>query len=344
MSRPSAPAPDLASILRGGWGIVAAIDPLERRWFSGKVLARCETVDGAWCLAGAPGGSAERVHAGARLQARLVAGGCRVIPEIRPTLAGDVVYQAAGRAWTLAGWVDGAPVYEQGEWTGPMLEQLGRAAGELHRIGRDLVGPGSAPAQAPDQYWTCDWSRFDDWARRRWRELLADPEVRGSQQLSAVREVIVPGVDALRSLGPTRLRALTVTHGDLWVEHVLFDADRLTAIIDLDGLRAGDGHGDLAALLSDFADLAPGRCAWVVRGYRAERAVTDQDFAAIPATVIRQHLLTLLERIRRWQELPGRRDDLIRPTAFWRRSLLAALDLDPGGWASAVIAAEAGRR
>lgn len=345
MSGPPRPVPDLASILRCGWGIAGAIHPLETRWFTGKVLARCESGGGAWCLAGAPDVSRERIGAGALLQSRLIAGGCRVIPEIRPTLAGELVHGAGGRSWTLTGWVDGEPVHEQREWTAAMLEQLGRAVGELHRTGRELVAPGSVPGQAPDQYWTGDWSRFDDWARRRWRELLAVPEVRGSRQLSPLLEVIALGVDALQSLGPTGIRNLTITHGDLWTEHVLFGGGgRLAAIIDLDGLRVGDGHGDLAALLSDFADLEPDRCASVVRGYRRECVVTDADLAAIRATVVRQHLLTLLERIRRWRELPDRRDDLITPTAFWQRSLPAAVDLDPGRWTRRVTAREAWQR
>lgn len=118
---------------------------------------------------------------------------------------------------------------------------------------------------------------------------------RGGGHIAAVR--LFPIVINVVSPAPGRLIAdlslhRSVAHEDLYTEPVLFTPDgRLSAIIDLDGLDIGDGHGDLSALISDFANLEPELCAHVVRGYRTECEASGEDLLAAHATTIRRHLL-----------------------------------------------------
>jgi aminoglycoside phosphotransferase (APT) family kinase protein len=161
-----------------------------------------------------------------------------------------------------------------------------------------------------------------------------------SAELEPLRTSIALGLDALPSLGAPRIRNLTIAHDDLWTEHVLFSQHgRLAAIIDLDGLDVGDGHGDLSALLSDFANLEPERCVHVVRGYRSEVDISSEDLVAACATTIRHHLLALMDRIRLWQGRRDRRADLISPTRYWQRSIGTAVELDTVRWVSAILEA-----
>jgi len=277
------------------------------------------------------------VATSANFHARLQEAGCRVLPTIRATRTGEFLHHDGIRVWTLTSWEEGAPEHEHATWTGSMLEQLGRSVGELHRLGRRVVHEGPVP-QCPPTNWAGDWTEFDRWAVRRWDMLMSDSEVATAPELEPLRRCIALGLDALASLGTPRIRNLTIAHDDLWTEHVLFSKDgQLAAIIDLDGLDAGDGHGDLTALLSDFANLEPLLCAHVVQGYRSEIAISSEDLVAARATAIRHHLLVLMERIRLWQDRPDRRADLILPTAYWQRSIRTAVALNTDSWVSAIL-------
>jgi Ser/Thr protein kinase RdoA (MazF antagonist) len=339
---PSEPLPiDVDSALRAGWQVdPSAVHPVHARWFTGKVLVRCDTSEGAWCLAGSPVAYRDRVATGAGHQARLIEAGCSVIPAIRATVNGCLVHEEAGHVWTLTRWIDGSLEDDHKLWNASMLEDLGGAVGELHRLGRQVLAEGAAAQPVPEQVWACDWRGFDRWAEARWDRLMGDAEVAGALELDPLRDAIRLGLDALPTLQAPLVRNLTVAHDDLWTEHVLFDAGgRLAAIIDLDGLDAGDGHGDFAALLSDFANLEPRRCGHVVRGYRTQCEVSADDLAAARTTTIRHHLLTLMERIRLWQEHHDRREDLISPTRYWQRSIRTAVELDTEHWVAATLEA-----
>ena len=338
MSQVEAALPNLAAILEAGWGTTPkVVRTVHARWFTGKVLARCDADDGSWCLAGSPAADGRRVATSANFHARLQEAGCRVLPTIRATRAGEFLHQDDTRVWTLTSWEEGAPEHEHAIWTGSMLEQLGRAVGELHRLGWRVVPEGAVP-RCPPTNWAGDWTGFDQWAVRRWDTLMSDSEVTTAPELEPLRRCIAVALDALASLGTPRIRNLTIAHDDLWTEHVLFSQDgRLVAIIDLDGLDAGDGHGDLSALLSDFANLEPDLCAHVVRGYRSEIDISSEDLVAARATTIRHHALVLMERIRLWQDRPDRRADLIPPTRCWQRSIRTAVDLNADSWVSAIL-------
>jgi Ser/Thr protein kinase RdoA (MazF antagonist) len=341
VSEVEAALPNLGLILEAGWGIVPrAVHTVHARWFTGKVLARCDADDGSWCLAGSPAADGRRVAISANFHARLQEASCRVLSTIRATRAGDFLHQDGTHVWTLTSWEEGTPEHEHAIWTGSMLEQLGRAVGELHRLGRRFV-PEGAVLQRPPTNWAGDWTGFDQWAARRWDTLMSDSEVTTAPDLEPLRSCIAIGLDVLPTLGAPRIRNLTIAHDDLWTEHVLFSRDgQLAAIIDLDGLDIGDGHGDLSALLSDFANLEPERCAQVIHGYSSEIDLSDEDLAAARATTIRHHLLVLMERIRLWQVRHDRRADLISPTRYWQRSIRTAAALNADSWVSAVLKAE----
>ena len=338
MTAPELTSQYLAMVLQRGWELTATRIEARNRWFTGKSIARCDIAGKSWGLIGAPGWAALRTGIGATFQEQLDRAGCSGIPSIRRTLSGDLLHRADDRVWSLTEWMDGAPEYEQGNWTDGMLQQLGRAIGELHRRGEALVASGARPPAVPARFWAGDWLPFGDWAAERWRTLNADPEVRGAPELEPLRESIALGFDALPRLPRPSVRRLTLTHDDLWTEHVLFSPPgRLTGIIDLEGLDVGDAVGDLAALLSDFAILDPERCAAVVRGYGAEVGVSKEDLAAALAVVIRHHLLTLITRIQLWCEKPDRRHDLINPVGYWLDSLRHAVGLNSEVWASDVL-------
>lgn len=341
MKSPELAPANLAAILQAGWGIApTTVHTVHARWFTGKVLARCDAADGAWCLAGSPEAYRGRVATAAGFQARLNEAGCRVLPTIRATVDGELLHVDGDSVWTVTSWEDGAPEHDHDRWSGSMLEQLGRAVGELHRLGRRVVPEGADPQLAPGQFWAADWRGFEACARDRWDLLVSDPKVRSASELDPLRACVELGLGTLPSLGASRIRNRTVAHDDLWTEHVLFKGDgRLSAIIDLDGLDAGDGHGDLSALLSDFANLEPELCAQIVRGYRTKFKVSEEDLLAARATIIRHHLLTLMERIQLWQEQRERREELISPVGYWLRSLRRAAELDADEWVSSILSA-----
>lgn len=327
----------LTQALAAGWHTqLIAVSEIHDLWFTGKLVAQVETNEGIRRLARYPQVDRPRLVKSLGFQESMYRAGCRRLPNAYPARGGLVYDDEGGGAWSLTDWAWGYSRDDNATWSTAMFEQLGAAVGDLHSFGRIQLPQGAAPKAPPEQYWTSDWRGFEEWAKRSWNELTEDSEVRTASALVELRRAVDDGLTSLSGLHQVPITSPTVTHDDLWTEHILWEEDELTAIIDLDGLDAGAAAGDVAALLSDFADMEPGRCGAVVRGYREFAELSRDEVAAMPHLVFRHHLLVLIERVRQWRDRPSHRDDLLNPLTFWLGSVRRVGALKVNHWAQAV--------
>ncbi|TJY59934.1 homoserine kinase [Sinimarinibacterium sp. CAU 1509] len=164
-------------------------------------------------------------------------------------------------------------------------EQVGRALGDLHVIGRSYPG-------------FCANSRGAAW-RQQTGQLLAS-----KTSDAAIRDLII---DELETQARFDLAALPqgVIHADLFRDNVLFVEDRLTGVIDFYYACNDALLYDLAITANDWCfdadgQLNPARWRALVSAYCARRELDDAERAAWPLVLRAAALRFWLSRLYDW--------------------------------------------
>ncbi|HLL23157.1 MAG TPA: phosphotransferase, partial [Kofleriaceae bacterium] len=107
--------------------------------------------------------------------------------------------------------------------------------------------------------------------------------------LARAIEVIADELAYLSRGRGLRRRATTgIIHGDLFRDNVLWQGDRLVAILDFEQASGGSLAYDLAVCINDWCWLGAPRFDLVqalLAGYQTRRPLTDGDRAALPVEV-----------------------------------------------------------
>jgi homoserine kinase type II len=196
------------------------------------------------------------------------------IPTVYAARDGDTVIEAAGRVWELTQWLEGRASFAENP-SAARLEASCEAVARLHRAWEIFTSPAEpCPAVRIRQKVLRDWQELvaTGWQPRAPAAPALDPvwplaerAWRGLPSwLQVVSQSLNPWLDFRCPLQPC-LR-------DLWHDHLLFEGDRLTGLIDY-GAVSGDHVGaDLARMLGSLVgDDAAG---WE-RGLRSYRRVRD---------------------------------------------------------------------
>lgn len=347
------------TILREGWSFEAT----PTRWvtnqsFTGKALARLEGPAGSLCLRRYPRGTAEHwLQAVHRALAFLEGRGFRLFPHQIATASSQPVLRHGAHLYDLSTWVRGEGVVPNA-LSDEQLANLGAVIARLHLTGAGAPGP---PV------------RFD-WLTRRQRltqQLAWDPVARGSGRAAwqrkgnldafyttlarpdspaqadrDARAIVAAASEALRWLeraGPAAdltHEPATLTHGDLWSDHIRFCDVGVIALLDFDTLALRPPPGDLAALCADFGGWDAGRCAAILAGYGRLRSVSVESVAALPHLGALRTLGVLSERLHAWLT-PGRHAKALAslggPVPYWRDQLQIIAALDPLSFARRVL-------
>jgi Ser/Thr protein kinase RdoA (MazF antagonist) len=346
----SSASPDIApaTLVREAWQLsVAPATWVGDASFSGKLSARLESPNGPLFLRRLPAGTSgqwlQAIHdAVAYVQHR----GFTLIPRFLETESGETVVRHGGFWFDLTPWASGE-VVEVDSLTADQLANLGGAIADLHLAGTGAPGP---PV------------RFD-WLTKRLAliyRLAWDPVPRGKdpwqrvENLAAffdaveipsqgvrvadeVRQVVDVATTALRwfqregsianlASGPT-----TLTHGDLWPDHIRFSGAEVAALLDPDTLALRSPVGDVAALCADFGLWDPGRCDAILASYRSRWPLANEVVAEIPCLGALRTLGVLRQRISAWLDAvhQGRFDaSLVGPIPSWCAQLQTITTLD----------------
>jgi homoserine kinase type II len=251
-----------------------------RGGFSGARLWRIESVVGAFCLrAWPPHETLPRVHYRHALTARARSHGLHFVPAVLPASDGGTAVEHAGRWWEVAEWLPGRADYHERP-SRPRLEEACRALARLHTAWEGLAEPTPAPCPAVARRLEC---------LREWRELLRT----GWQPLTAADRA-----DPLRPLAerawrllkrqvgsvPGRLRPWAARRWrlqpclcDLWHDHLLYEGERLTGLVDYGSVKVDHPAVDVARLLGSLvADDTAGWSAGL-RAYREARPLAEDE-------------------------------------------------------------------
>jgi homoserine kinase type II len=192
---------------------------------------------------------------------------------------GDTIVEAAGRVWELTQWLEGRANFA--EHPSPArLEAACEALAKVHRAWEALAAPAQpCPAVRLRQKVLADWQALiaTGWrpqasstppidllgpmAERAWRGL--------PRWLREVSRCLDPWIDFRCPVQPC-LR-------DLWHDHLLFEGDRLTGLIDYGAVKADHVAVDLARMLGSLVGDDAGGWECGLRAYRRLRGLTDNE-------------------------------------------------------------------
>ena len=252
----------------------------------------------------------EQEFAGAEREAKLVATLAeRGVSTPAPVAAPDgaLVGVLSSKPAALFAWRPGTSSC-QAAVTPARAEAVGRALGQVHRAGRDLA------------LWP---SRFGEPQLEARLDRIAKDSVFG-REAPHLRS-------ALAEIGASRDRSLPrgLVHGDLFRDNVLWDGDRITALLDFESASEGVLAYDLAVTMLAFGygealELPLLRA--MVRGYEAERPLEPAErvglFAEARAAALRFTITRITDYAMRseaagprvlkdWRRFQARQDALV---------------------------------
>jgi homoserine kinase type II len=299
--------------------------------FSGAQLWQIRTPEGSLCLrAWPPGGATPQslamIH---RLMQRARQQGLGFVPAVIPARNGETTVEQAGRLWDLVEWLPGRADFHQ--YPAPArLEAACTALAWLHAVWSSSEST-TGPCPAIDRRWRSvhDWLAL---VQTGWRPTWggADPLATWSERAWFVLAGRMDQVPRMLSPWTDRSWRLQPCLCDVWHDHVLFDGDVLTGLIDYGSVKTDQVAVDLARLLGslvgDNAELraiglrAYGRVRPLAPEEEALVAVLDETGTLLAAAnwlrwlyydgrrfedrdAVARRLAALVERIERWNGL-----------------------------------------
>lgn len=208
--------------------------------------------------------------------------GLRFVPTIFTTLEAASAVEHAGRLWELTEWLPGRPDFHR-QPTSARLEAAGAALAQLHAVWRTIPSEATGcPAVQRRSTFLAEWYEL---LRSGWHPLaLADAPMRPLVE-RAWRRLPSALERVPRRLQPWHNVALHLQPClcDIWHDHLLFDGERLTGLIDYGAVKVDSVAVDLARMLGSLVkDDADG---WqtALRAYRrfAPLTVEEEELAHV---------------------------------------------------------------
>lgn len=250
---------DAAAVLRR----YAALHPIRdilflgnRGGFSGARLWRAETAAGPVCIKAWPadGPDAARLAWIHRLLLQARAAGLDFVPAVFAA-DGATCHVHAGRLWDVTAWMPGRADFRERP-TAPRLEQACTALAQLHAAWAAAhASTGPCPSVRRRLARARAWAEL---VRSGWQPLIPegtpDPVHAWARQAWELARRDLDGVPRLLAPWADRVLPLQPCLGDVWHDHVLFEGDRVTGLIDHGCVRVDHVAVDLARFLGSTAE------------------------------------------------------------------------------------------
>lgn len=249
--------------------------------FGGCYIVRAQTATGARCLRRWPADvPPERV---AFLQGALAHAAGRsfaLFPRNEPAAAGERLIVRDGHVWEYTTWAAGAP-HTDGHLSPARLDAAARTLARMHAALEGFDPRGITFARDLPAEFAVLVKLYES-LRPAINRANADG-VAASHLLDEIPIAVQRVAVALDRYPAVFTDTSGVAHGDIDPEHLFFTGDQVTGIIDFDETAFRPQSSDLAMLLERCTswDAAAERAA--VAAYRAERALTEDEAAAMPA-------------------------------------------------------------
>jgi homoserine kinase type II len=257
-----------------------ALEPLGNRGgFSGAHLWRGVGPAGPLGLRAWPPGQveAEQLHVIHRWMNQARAAGIDVVPEVLGTLTGATWVEHTGRLWELTRWMPGRADFHEHP-TAARLEAALATLGRLHRawaVGTPVVGPCPAVRRR-----LRTWQQWNELLKGGWQPAFqhSPPEIAHRAELAW--HLVRRHADLPARLAPWLDRPVPLQPClcDVWHDHLLFEGDVLTGLVDYGGMKIDHVAVDLARLVGSLVgDDAPRRTL-ALDAYRQQRPLScDED-------------------------------------------------------------------
>jgi homoserine kinase type II len=251
--------------------------------FSGARLWRVGSAGGHCCLRAWPPGAAtsDRLEVIHRLMHQGRASGLSFIPRPHLTPDGRTWVEHAGRLWELTTWLPGRADFHQRP-TGPRLQAACRALARLHLAWCGEGGHGNCPAVRRRLESFAAWTAVvragwrpeftatgldpvGGWAERAWKLV--------NRHDRRVMDRLTPWTGRCFPLQPCLC--------DVWHDHVLFEGDRVTGLVDYGGVKTDHVAVDLARLLGSLVGDDPAMREAGLGAYAAVRPLTEEEYALV---------------------------------------------------------------
>jgi homoserine kinase type II len=265
----------------------ARLLPLGNRGgFSGARLWRVDSPGGSFCLKAWPpsGPSRERLDSIHRLMGLARGSGLAFVPAPARTGSGSTCIEYQGRLWDLTTWMPGQADFHTRP-TAARLEAACTALAELHIIwskGEPKAGVCPAIRRRLDRVrqwqalvrsgWQPAWEVVPDdpvlpWAERAWKCVRIP--------LEELPQRLAPWLDRRLPLQPCLC--------DVWHDHVLFEGDMVTALIDYGAVKADHVAVDLARLLGSLVRDDGALRTTGLRAYARLRSLSPEEDVLVDA-------------------------------------------------------------
>lgn len=251
---------------------------VSHRGFSGARLWRLEGPLGALCLRAWPPGDPSPEHLSFihRLMRRAEQAGLQTVPVLFATARGDTWVEHDNRLWELTAWMPGRADYHDRP-TPQRLRAACRELARLHAAWADALPPATGPCPAVERR----LRRAHEWKERiasGWRPAFVDDPVRPwAERAWQLLPILLKGVPRLLAPWAARPVALQPCLCDIWDEHVLYEGDQVTGLIDYGGVKVDHVSVDLARLLGSMAEDDPQ--GWVIgmEAYAALKGLSPEE-------------------------------------------------------------------
>ena len=248
--------------------------------FSGARLWRVDGPAGALCLrAWPPDFSPQRLSFIHLCMAAAKGAGLPFAPRVFSSLTGTLHVEQSGRLWELQEWLPGEASYHRR----PSLAKLQGACAALARLHACWASAGAfeagvCPAVMRRLEGVREWREL---VQSGWRPLAqaaaADPARPLAERAERALANHINGVPGLFRRWSMRIWPLQPCLCDVWHDHVLFDEDDVTGIVDYGAMKIDHPAVDVARLLGSFVEDDPAGWATGIAAYRKVRPFTAEE-------------------------------------------------------------------
>jgi homoserine kinase type II len=264
--------------------------------FSGARLWWIEAPAGPFCLRAWPPreSSTERLSWIHQLMRQARSAGLDFVPGIANTDQGTSWVAHAGQLWELATWMPGQADFHDRS-TSTRLEAACTALARLHDAWREPSPPvGPCPAIGRRLEFARDWLEV---IRSGWHPPCAaeaaDPVHPWAKRAWPLVYTWIPEVPRALAAWADRPLPLQPCLCDIWHDHVLFDGDRVTGLIDYGSVKIDHVAVDLARLLGSMLPDDAEQRRVGLRAYTRLRPLSSHEEALISVLDVTERVIAL---------------------------------------------------
>jgi Ser/Thr protein kinase RdoA (MazF antagonist) len=252
--------------------------------FSGAKLWHVAALEGNYCLRGWPADKATPkqlniIHAFMR---RAWDDGLTVIPKVFPTSRGASFVEEFGRLWEVTSWMPGRADFKESP-TGVKLRRAAQVLANLHCCWQDFP-PDTGPCPAVHRRLSC----LRSWLQKThsgWQPKAHDS---GSTRIMPLAQRAcrllagwTPRLEPLLNPWIEPAFPLQMCLCDIWHDHLLFEAEQVTGLLDFGSIKRDHVAVDLSRMLGSLIGDDRDQRQTALDAYREIRPLEEVELALI---------------------------------------------------------------